>query len=646
MAKPEERESIRQLALTPVIGIEAAVAFACILYIFFGGYVQRWQDRGAVLFCAGLLCVCLVLIVWQWQMRRVHESDLERDSLLVATNVAYPLQILVDLTDDAYHYFTNSNFITMPVPRSGKYSALLKNSVKRVYPDDRAAYFEMLGRANIIKAFTSGNTALKMEYRDMGLDGQYHWVAMHAYRVSNAYDNKLRAILFARITDDEKINEELLQEALMEKKQELSDVYSALQIGLIKIGRNDSNYPVRSANNAFYELIGYTRDQFSEECGGLLGSLQYLPEDYQLDYKNGPSSDASRYSGRYRIVRRDGTLLWVRFDAVSSLAEEDVYYVMLSDITNMVKTEEQLLRQKYYSALADKETPGGVMVFSVGGGKIKPIYARGDTGSMIGYGSDEIVEMNAKDLKYLIYEDDLAEVDKNFLELMRQHEEQVFQQEFRIRCRDGKLIWVMAQGNLVPDYDGDDAYACIFIDITAQKQRENEARRRSHTDSLTGALNRSAFIEQMNKRFGEQPGRHALVMLDIDDFKSINDGMGHTAGDAALKQVAATLRSAMRGEDLIGRIGGDEFLLAMMNIPSETVLRQRCDEICRRVKKLRLGGRQLSVSLGVAAYPADAQNFEDLYRCADTAMYETKRCGKNGYCIYAVQLKAVQVQAL
>ena len=638
--------SIKQTQDNTAIGIEAVVAFACLAYLILGGYARNWKDELSVLFCVAVLCVCLTMIVWQQQMKRIKKTDIERDSLLVATNPAYPVQILVDLSGDSYHYFLNSNFITTPIPRSGKYNSMIKKYSEKVFPDDRIEYLRVLDRDKIIKAFESGNTALRVEYRDMGLDGEYHWVAMHAYKVKNSYDNKIRAILFARITDDEKEKEEMLREALTEKKQELSDVYSALQIGLVKIEKTVESFPLRSANNAFYELIGYTRDQFAEECDNMLSNIQYQPEDYEVEYKEKDDHGGIRISGKYRIVRRDGSLIWARFDATSSLSETDVYYVMLSDITNVIKAEEQLQRQKYYSALADKETPGGVMVFSVGGGRVRPIYVRGDTASMIGYTNDEISSMKEQDIRCLIHEGELVEADKNFIDRMRNHESQVVQQEFRIRCRDGRIIWVMAQGSLVPDYDGDDAYICIFIDITAQKERESEARMRSHTDQLTGALNRSAFIEQMNSGFHKKKGRHALVMLDIDDFKGINDELGHMAGDAALRQTAATLRSALRGEDIIGRIGGDEFLIAMINIPNEEVLRQRCAEICRRVKNIRVCGRQISVSLGVAAYPADAQGFEELYRCADTAMYETKRCGKSGYCIYSSELKAVPVRGL
>lgn len=632
--------------VTPVIAAEALLATACLLFLLFGNYTLSGKNRLIVVFCVAIFGICLTLAVWQWQMRRVRRSNLERDSLLVATNAAYPVQILVDLSEDTYHYFTDSSFITTPIPRSGKYSAMISHYEKKVFPEDRKEYHRVLNRNSIIDAFEKGNTALHVEYRDIGTDGEYHWVAMHAHNVKNSYDDRVCAILFARIIDEEKKKEELLQEALVEKKQELSDIYSALQIGLVKIGKDEDGYPLHSANNSFYELIGYTRDQFMEECGNQLISIQYQPDGYKIDYKGHDNQGVPRITGRYRIVRRDGTLLWVRYDATSSLSEADVYYVMFTDVTNAEKVEEMLLRQKYYGALADRETPGGVIVFSVIGQRVKPIYVRGDTMNMIGYSNDEISEMNDKDIKSLIYEEDMPGLQTNFIDLMRRHETQTLQQEFRIRCKGGKLIWIMVQGNLVPDYDGDDAYLCIFIDITAQKERESEARLRSHIDQLTGALNRNAFIEEMNESFQQGQGRHALVMLDIDDFKRINDELGHKAGDAALRQTAATLRGAMRSEDLIGRIGGDEFLIAMMNIPSEDVLRQRCSEICRRVKSLRICGRQISISLGVAAYPADAENFEDLYQCADTAMYETKRRGKNGYCIYSGELKAVRAKSL
>lgn len=177
-------------------------------------------------------------------------------------------------------------------------------------------------------------------------------------------------------------------------------------------------------------------------------------------------------------------------------------------------------------------------------------------------------------------------------------------------------------------------------DVTKAHWTHLEDQKRMETDPLTGLLNRSAFISRLDDLFSAAPnGRHALVILDIDDFKRINDRFGHAEGDRALMLVGEKLSQALRQDDLIGRLGGDEFMLCLRYMQSGDVLDGRLLHIRKTLEFVFGQDLTLSVSLGAALFPADGTDFETLYRKADAALYDAKRNGKNAFRIYTAGMQ-------
>ncbi len=169
-------------------------------------------------------------------------------------------------------------------------------------------------------------------------------------------------------------------------------------------------------------------------------------------------------------------------------------------------------------------------------------------------------------------------------------------------------------------------------------------------DSLTGLCNRPAVMEYIGRKLadGEQEaslGGFALLLLDLDGFKAINDNFGHDAGDDLLKQVASRIEAALRDSDYVARLGGDEFLIVVPQVSD--------DETAKRVgKKLVemigapyvLTGQQsnVTVSIGISMFPKDAREREALMKCADLALYEAKHAGRNQVCFYSPGLSGAR----
>jgi diguanylate cyclase (GGDEF)-like protein len=188
---------------------------------------------------------------------------------------------------------------------------------------------------------------------------------------------------------------------------------------------------------------------------------------------------------------------------------------------------------------------------------------------------------------------------------------------------------------------GEDAVLVSEVDVSALKRTEAQAQFLALHDSLTGLPNRSHVMQ----RFGEavevlrRTGQEAaLLFIDLDHFKDINDTLGHETGDTLLVEVARRLRHAVRGADLVARLGGDEFLILMVGREIRGEIERVRSRLMRTVAEpVRIGGQEVRVtpSLGVALYPADGSDFETLLRNADLAMYNAKERGRNDLAFYA-----------
>lgn len=214
---------------------------------------------------------------------------------------------------------------------------------------------------------------------------------------------------------------------------------------------------------------------------------------------------------------------------------------------------------------------------------------------------------------------------------------------FRMRDFDtGRLRWFQVDYSLVFDRDGRPVYAVVsFGDTTEQHERELEQKVRAERDALTGVLNRATFeglCERLIER-AEPDHRHALIMADLDRFKLTNDQYGHVIGDRVITEAVRGMDSAIRDDDLIGRVGGDEFMVCLRGISSREAVEGIAQRMCAAVRDATDGAADghgpASISLGIALYPADGATYEELYRNADKAMYRAKRVGGGSFAFYA-----------
>jgi diguanylate cyclase (GGDEF)-like protein/PAS domain S-box-containing protein len=220
--------------------------------------------------------------------------------------------------------------------------------------------------------------------------------------------------------------------------------------------------------------------------------------------------------------------------------------------------------------------------------------------------------------------------------------ERFFDFQFAVRLRDGSLRWTSASGEPCYDADGEfSGYHGISRDITERRLAEDSIRHLATHDTLTGLPNRSLFIEELGRSMREarRDGRQlALLFVDLDHFKIINDTLGHDAGDLLLAQMATALRDCLRPHDLVARLGGDEFVVLVRHPAGHDEAAVVARKLLAAVTQpMSLKGQEcrVSASVGICIFPDGADDEASLMKGADIAMYEAKREGRNAFRFYS-----------
>ncbi|MBF0620651.1 MAG: EAL domain-containing protein [Magnetococcales bacterium] len=196
------------------------------------------------------------------------------------------------------------------------------------------------------------------------------------------------------------------------------------------------------------------------------------------------------------------------------------------------------------------------------------------------------------------------------------------------------------------DWQGDYAFITVLRDLSARKAADEKIRKQANYDALTGLPNRTLFMEKLNHeliRAKRTDSRVALMFIDLDRFKWVNDNLGHSAGDELLKEVARRLLGCHRESDTVARLAGDEFTVILPDMAKGPYAERVAGEIVRQLAKaFYLEGQEafISGSVGVTVFPDDAGNLDDLMKNADSAMYRAKTEGRNAYRFFTPDMHA------
>lgn len=298
-----------------------------------------------------------------------------------------------------------------------------------------------------------------------------------------------------------------------------------------------------------------------------------------------------------------------------------------------------------YDALFDAAMAAAqVGIFIHQDGRFK--YANAHLLQLIGYSADELIDrMGPLDLlapgEQALFLQHLAEETAG----ISSH-----QYELSVRHKDGESIPVSLLGRSTR-FNGRAASVASVLNISAQREAERQARELADFDALTGLPNRRLLADRMVQLLAvaeREQGAAALIFLDLDHFKRINDSLGHSLGDELLCAVAQRLSTVVRRVDTLARLGGDEFVFALPSTHSGAAaeIARRLVEVCN--EPFFVGGHELTVtaSLGISLYPQDGKDAETLLKNADTAMYKAKEQGRNAFQFYASAMNTAMLERL
>ena len=377
-------------------------------------------------------------------------------------------------------------------------------------------------------------------------------------------------------------------------------------------------------NEVAYKSRGYTKEEFFK-----LSPYQLVPpsEAKHIERMKEKTLKEGAVFYETNAIRKDGSVFPIEVEL--RLIESGDKKLMLSishDITERKKAEAELLLEQQ---ILDSATDSIILRDTNG----KIVYANRIAYESLGYTKEELLNMN---VRQLLNPEEARLVSVRAKDMIKKGT--IIFESTLVR-KDGSQIPVEIKSSPI-ESAGTQFFIAVNRDITQHKEMEEYIKQLAYYDALTGLPNRALF----NDRFAlaqEHAARYqhllALMMMDLDHFKEVNDSMGHEAGDSLLKEVASRLVSSMRKIDTVSRMGGDEFVLLMpeMNREEDIItIVQRMLAAFQQPFIIRNSEITVTFSLGIALYPYDGHDLDSLVRNADIAMYQVKKRGRNGYLRY------------
>jgi diguanylate cyclase (GGDEF)-like protein/PAS domain S-box-containing protein len=310
---------------------------------------------------------------------------------------------------------------------------------------------------------------------------------------------------------------------------------------------------------------------------------------------------------------------------------------VLEEVVIEAKRRQVALQQseEKFRVLADL-SPAAIMLYQDG----HWLYANQATETIFGYTAKELLHMNYWDIAHPDFKVLVQEYGQKF----QRGEETTYRYEVKIIKKDGSEMWVELMGASTM-IGGRHVGIISAADITERKRAEEKIKHLATHDVLTNLpslrlakdrLGMALSLARRNKM------AVAVMFADLDGFKSVNDNLGHEAGDYVLKQVAQRLLSCVRETDTVARVGGDEFLIIAPGTHAVENASQIAERIIHRVSQPIIFNRKqavVGISIGIALYPDDDEDMNQLIKKADEAMYRIKKAGKNGFCFINTKVK-------
>ena len=387
-----------------------------------------------------------------------------------------------------------------------------------------------------------------------------------------------------------------------------------------------------------YHLTGYTEDEIKQIFDNKLLNM-VSPKDRET-FANAVQEhlkQGGRTEYEFRILRKNDEPLWVLVKSRVYIEADgqEYFYHAIRDNARVKSVEHELKTAIERNQIIVDQSGGIVFEWDL---LSDTMYCSPKWEQHFGYPPASQNYGAQMGIATHFHPDDLPLV-RNAIDQIKSHLDSITI-DVRVADSNAKYLWTRIAATAYLNENGQlTRIVGILQDIDALKQAELALKERAERDSLTKLLNKASTQQLVTEYLTErdEQAKAAILILDLDNFKSVNDNYGHLYGDSVLSQVGAGLKRLFRSHDIIGRIGGDEFLILMRDIPNEELVHSRCElllDTFRDLLEQTSPGLNVSCSIGAALIPAHGIGYSDLFRRADEALYLSKSAGKNTYTIY------------
>ncbi|GGK22934.1 sensor domain-containing protein [Salinarimonas ramus] len=485
-------------------------------------------------------------------------------------------------------------------------------------------------------------------------DGTLRWIKVNA-RVLEPLGDEGRTVVssFADVTAERDHHARITEahEETMRALAELGAYKAALDQHSI-VAVTDREGRITYVNDLFCRISGYERDELVGMTDRVLKSDAHDRAFFAGMWRT--ISDGRSWRGEICNRAKDGSLFWVDTTIVPMRDADGAIESFVSiryDITERKRAEAAALEEMIKRAEAEgllrdilDSIPDAVAAFDESDRLVlfnqafKHFYAISAPAIRVGARFEELLRYGVEHGQWR----DIGETPEQRAawvdERLRLHRERP----------DQRVVQALGDGRWlqVSERRSDSGYTVgVRTDITSLKEAEAVIKRHAEQDALTGLANRAVVTQRLRELIDSRrgcDGMGAVVLLDLDHFKDINDTLGHDAGDALLREVARRLSGAVRASDVVARLGGDEFALVLPGFTDENDAHRVIAAIHRGLRQeITIAGRQFrpSASIGVTLYPQDGETPADLFKNADIALYQAKARGRDTWCFFDPALR-------
>ncbi|NVK19526.1 MAG: EAL domain-containing protein [Methylocystaceae bacterium] len=433
-------------------------------------------------------------------------------------------------------------------------------------------------------------------------------------------------VLFYSVITQRSLNRLQKENEIRRKAQiELQKLSQAIEQSPVSVVITNKDAQIEYVNPKFSENTGYSSDEIIGQNPRILHADEKSITDYQQMW--GTLASGQDWHGEFYNKRKDGSTFWERASLspiVDSNGEITHYVAVKEDITDKKQSEEQLsLAAAVFETAAE-----GLMVCDAD--TIIETVNKSFT-EITGYSEEEIIGQKPSLFKSGYH-------DETFFQILYERLQRygLWEGEIWNKRKNGDIYPQWLSIKALKDENGEILhYISLINDITVRKQNEERILYQANYDALTDLPNRSLFKDRLRQAIhgAERTGTQvALMFIDLDRFKHVNDTLGHACGDLLLQEASRRLSKLVRKTDTVARLGGDEFTVIISDLSDFRQIENLVDKMLKKLSApydLENNRAYVSASIGITIFPNDATNMDDLLKNADAAMYKAKEGGRN-----------------